>query len=291
MKPIIFSLFDEDQDLTNKLQSELKAEKGGLILHTFPDQETLIKIKNDLDQRSVIIIGSLNQPNVKLIPLLFFAKTAKDLGAKKVSLVAPYLAYMRQDKQFSAGEGISSHYFAELLSGYFDAVFTIDPHLHRYKSLSEIYSVPAEAISSAPAITKWIAAHVKNPFIIGPDMESEQWVSEIANQVKAPFVILTKIRSGDEAVKVSLPPIEFNSIQTPILVDDIISSAETMIAGVKTAQSFFSNKVICIGVHAVFAGNAYQNLLDTGAEVVTTNTIKHISNQIDVSELIASELD
>ena len=286
MSRIIFYLFEEDRIMAEKLSVELNAEMGLVELHSFPDQESLVRIHSVVDQKEIILICSLINPNLKIIPMIFFSKTAKEFGAKKISLIAPYLAYMRQDKSFQSSEGISSRYFSEILSNSFDALVTVDPHLHRYKSLSEIYTIPSAVVSSAPAIAAWIAGQVKNPYIIGPDMESEQWVADIAERVQAPYVILKKTRLGDQSVVVSLPKIEPDNSHALILLDDIISSGKTMLEAIKASRVFFNGNIVCIGVHAVFAGSAYEDLMKTGAEVVTTNSIQHPSNQIDLSELI-----
>jgi ribose-phosphate pyrophosphokinase len=70
----------------------------------------------DVAGRSVILLCSLARPNNRILPLLFAADAARDLGAGEVGLVAPYLAYMRQDRRFNPGEAITSQSFARLLS-------------------------------------------------------------------------------------------------------------------------------------------------------------------------------
>ena len=125
------------------------------------------------------------------------------------------------------------------------------------------------------------------PLLIGPDSESEQWVSEVAKNANAPFIILQKERLGDRDVKVTIPEVEKYLNHTPVLVDDIISTAHTMIETVNHLKQLAMKAPVCIGVHAVFAGNAFEELSMSGAQqIVTCNTIKHQSNKIDVSELV-----
>lgn len=284
MKPIIFNLFNNAK-LTEKIAKVCDLDVGDLIIHQFPDEETYIKIISNVKDRKIILFASLDRPNQKLLPLIFTAKTVKELGAKEIGLLAPYLAYMRQDKQFYTGEGITSKYFAELLSEYFDYLVTIDPHLHRIKSLDEIYKIPTTVLHTTIPIANWIKKHIKNPLVIGPDKESKQWVSNIATRVNAPFVILEKMRKGDRSVEISFPPIDQFQECVPVLFDDIISTARTMIETILHLKKMKTKPPICIGVHGIFAGNAYQDLLQTGAaKVVTCNSIEHKSNAIDVSE-------
>jgi len=256
---------------------------GQSHIRSFPDGESYIQIDTDVRDRDIIIVDSLDYPNPKILPLIFLAATAKDLGAKRVGLVAPYLAYMRQDKRFNAGEGITSAYFANLLSHTVDWLITVDPHLHRYQSLSEIYTIPTQVVRAGPSIAEWISHHIPNPLLIGPDAESEQWVASIAKHAQAPYVISQKERHGDQAVSIVFPSIEKFQNFTPVLVDDIISTAQTMIENIKHLQSLKMLLPICIGIHGIFANNAYQDLLKTGiSRVVTCNTVSHPTNAIDI---------
>ena len=288
--PIIFSLFGCEKlaDIIIKKSGFLA---GKITAHQFPDEESLIKLETDVNDRTVIFLANLNRPNGKILPLLFAAETARELGASKVVLIAPYLPYMRQDKIFKAGEGITSKYFAKLLSGYFDGLITIDPHLHRWHDLNEIYTIPTFVLHATDYIVNWIKLNVKSPILIGPDAESLQWVQDIAEKGDFPYLILEKLRHGDSDVEISLPNIKHHHDLTPILIDDIISTGITLIMTIKQLQSLKLRLPICIGVHAVFANDAYDNLLATGVEkIVTCNTIPHISNGIDVSDALISRI-
>ena len=270
------------------LADRLGAELGKAVFHQFPDGETHIQLLTPVEGRSIALVDTLAKPNDKIMPLLFAAAAAKDLGAKHVGLVTPYLAYMRQDKRFNPGDGITSTYFAKLLSQWVDWLVTVDPHLHRRSSLDEIYSIPSTVVQAAPSIAAWIKRNVEKPVLVGPDEESKQWVSKVAGLADAPYLVLTKIRYSDSQVEVSSPDIERWSDRTPVLVDDIISTARTMIETVKGLDKTGLPAPVCIGVHAVFAGTAYEDLLASGAsDVVTCNTIPHSSNGIDLAGPVA----
>ena len=290
MKIILFAL-PGNEDLTNKLTNHLAAEKGEAIIRHFPDGETFVQLLSEVKEKCVIMVCTLHEPDEKILPLFFLCQTAKSLGAKYTCLVAPYLSYMRQDRQFHAGEGVTSDYFGRLLSGFADSLVTIDPHLHRRKNLSEIYSIPNIIVQAAGPISSWIKANVREPLLIGPDSESEQWVSSIAQSAGAPFIILQKIRMGDRKVEVSFPNVEKYKDHTPVLIDDIISTAHTMIETVIKIKNESMKPPVCIGTHAVFAGTAYEDLLNAGAgKIVTCNTIPHPSNQIDLSPILAENI-
>lgn len=287
---IVFSLFRTDK-LAEELAQTLGLEIGSLVLHQFPDKETVVTINSSVNDRDLLVLTDLSDPNAKGLPLLYFADTAKALGAKKITLIAPYLPYMRQDKQFHPGEGITSRYFAKLLSSYFDALITIDPHLHRWHSLDEIYSIPSTLLHATQLIARWISTNIKMPLLIGPDAESLQWVKEIACFTKAPYLILEKTRRGDKQVEVTIPDLDLYEHHQPVLVDDIISTARTMIETVNHLKELKKPAPVCIAVHALFADAAYQDLQKAGAAaIITTNTIEHPSNQINVLKLLAESI-
>ncbi len=277
--------------LGHSLTELLHAEPGEAIIHHFPDGETYVKVISNVYGKDAIIVCSLHRPNNKILPLYFLAKTLKEFGATSVILVAPYLAYMRQDKRFTEGECISSELFARLISGFIDKLITIDPHLHRRNSLSEIYSIHCSVLHASHLISKWIKENINNPVLIGPDSESEQWVSRVAAAADAPFIVLNKIRSGDRNVKVSVPQVKEYKNHTPVLVDDIISTAHTMVETVGHLKKAGMKPSVCIGIHPVMTSRAYDKLIKAGVEkIVTCNSIIHPSNAIKVDELLADEV-
>lgn len=290
MGTIIFSL-PGNELLADQLAKAIGAMRGELSMRQFPDGESYVRVVSEVKGMEAIVVCTLHRPDGKLLPLLYLCRVLKDLGAVSVRLVAPYLSYMRQDTVFKPGEAVTSLYFAKLLSSFCDGLITIDPHLHRRSSLSEIYSIPCTVLLAAPLVSAWIKTNVKDPVLIGPDNESEQWVSEVARDADAPFTVLDKTRLGDADVRVSVPDVDRYMDRTPVLVDDIISTARTMIEAVGHLKRMGLKAPVCVGTHGVFAGTAYEDLLAAGtAQVVTCNTIPHPSNRIDVGELISRTL-
>ena len=276
---------------TERLALAANGEVGEVAFHEFPDGETFLRLDTNPASRDVVLVSTLRHPNNATVPLIFLANAARELGAQRVGLVAPYLAYMRQDKRFHAGEAITSRSFARLLSQNVDWLLTVEPHLHRFGALRELYTIPATAVHVAAEVGQWIADNVASPFIIGPDAESRQWVDGIAAAAHAPSTILTKVRRGDADVVESIPQLGDHRKHTPVLVDDIISTGQTMLAALHHLRREGSVAPVCVGVHAVFATGAYAALQDAGAgRVVTTNTIVHPSNCIDVVPAVAMAL-
>jgi len=287
--PLVFAL-PEHAEFAAALATALGAERGEMLVRRFPDGETYVRLLTSPAGRQVLFAGGLERPDQHSLALYFAASAARELGAKRIGLVAPYLAYMRQDARFNDGEAITSVHFAAWLSRFLDWLVTVDPHLHRYPSLDCVYSIPSRVVASALAISRWIRENVRDPLVIGPDAESAQWAQKVAAGAGCPAIVLSKVRRGDRDVEVSLPDIGALRDRTPVLIDDIISTARTLIASIEQLRvAAVRQAPICIGVHALFADDAYAELAAAGiARIITCNTIRHASNAIDVLPDIAS---
>ena len=285
--PLVFAL-PGNEALAAGLATALSAQPGTLAYRRFPDGESYVRLVTDVAGRAVLLVCTLNAPDDKTLALLFAARAARELGATRVGLVAPYLAYMRQDKRFAAGEALTSNQYAALLAQEFDWMITADPHLHRHHALAEIYTIATQTVHCAPLLSAWIAAHVPQPWVVGPDEESEQWVASVAHVAHAPYVTLHKERHGDREVDIALPDLTPWRGRTPVLVDDIISSGRTMAVACERLIAAGCPAPVCVGVHALFADDAYDALRAAGAaRIVTTNTVVHPSNDMDVTPLLA----
>ena len=288
--PILVPLPGNEQ-LAASISGATGAEIGALELRDFPDGESYLRFACDVAGRSVILLCSLARPNNRILPLLFAADAARDLGAGEVGLVAPYLAYMRQDRRFNPGEAITSQSFARLLSGGFDWLVTVDPHLHRYPSLDAIYTIPARVVHAAPSTAHWIEANVKDPVIVGPDVESEQWVREVAELAGAPHFVLSKTRAGDRDVAVVLPDIAPYAGRNPVLVDDIGSSGQTLGAAACCLARAGLEPRYCIVVHALFDRSTAEIFGELPMRIVSTDTVPHASNGIALTSALATAIE
>jgi ribose-phosphate pyrophosphokinase len=277
-----------NEEQAAQLASRLGVEQVAAEVRRFPDGEVYVRIEKDLAGHDAVLVGSLYPaPAERFFTLAFLAATARDHGARKVGLVAPYLAYMRQDDQFKPGEGVTSKYFARMVSHSVDWMVTVDPQLHRHTSLDGLYAIPTTIAHAAPAIASWVSTEVSHPYLIGPDAESEQWVAAVAEHCGAPFAILEKTRRGDRDVSISTPPSAWNG-HTPVVIDDIVSTGKTMIEATRQLRAAGSAAPMCVAIHAVFADSVLDELMSAGAAgIVTCDTIAHASNRICVAEHIA----
>lgn len=284
----LFIAMPGNEAMTARLAALCQGEVGILETRNFPDGESYLRFAIDVAARNVVFVCTLARPNEKLIPLLFAAAAARDLGARRVGLVAPYLCYMRQDRRFRSGEAVTSRSFAALISSSVDWLATVDPHLHRIKSLDEIYAIPARALHAGKAIAGWIKAHVDHPFLIGPDGESEQWVGAVAQACGAGFAALRKQRLGDRSIRTWPDNLPIPADATPVLLDDIVSSGETMLAALRLVRGASPVPPVAIAIHGLFADEAQQAIGKLAAMLVTTNSLPIAAGAIDIGPLIAA---
>jgi ribose-phosphate pyrophosphokinase len=239
----------------------------------------------------VVIYRSLDQPNHKLVELILAASTARELGASRVALVAPYLCYMRQDKAFHPGEAVSQRIVGNLLARYFDELLTVDPHLHRVNRIEHAVPVArAKAVAATDAMARYLEGRIDNPLLIGPDEESAQWVAAIAKRNRLDFQVARKQRFGDSEVSIELPGAAFQGRQV-VLVDDIASTGHTLAATCRQLAPCRPAGITVMVTHALFVDDAMQNIMAAGAgQIWSCDSIGHPTNRIPLAECLADAL-
>ncbi len=286
-QPILLAL-PGNEDLAERLSQTLGWAQAPMLVRRFPDGESYVRIEADLRQTTVAMIASLHDPDARIPTLLFAADLARELGASRLGLVCPYLCYLRQDQRFQPGEALTSRTFARWLSNHFDWLVTVDPHLHRYASLDEIYTLQSRVVSAAPAIADWIAEQVEQPVLIGPDAESEQWIAAVAAVQGLPWRVLHKKRHGDREVSMELPDLAAVRHCQPVLIDDIISSGTTIARASGLLRAAGLAAPVVIGVHGLHDDRARRSMAAAGiVRLVCCNSVPGPEAVIDLAPLLA----
>ena len=288
--PELLLYFEEEKEQAEQISSAAGMALASISRHRFPDGELKLRLPDTLPQR-VTLLRSLHHPNEKLIELLLVARTARVLGAKHLTLVAPYLAYMRQDIAFQPGEAVSQRIVGRFLADLFDTLITVDPHLHRVATLQEAVPVPqAIVLSGAPILADLIALHRKQPLLVGPDEESAQWISQAAQRHGFDFAVCRKTRHGDRSVDVTLPQADFAG-RSVVLLDDIASSGHTLASVTHLLMAAGAATVDVAVTHALFADDAIKLIKEAGvSNIWSTDCIPHPSNAVSMAPLIATAL-
>jgi len=289
MTAVIYT-FPSYQQQGRQLANSLNLPCFDINVHHFPDKESLVTLPPQKNEH-VIFCLSLDYPNNKLIELLLAAKTARQQGVKRLSLVAPYLCYMRQDKSFQSEEAISQQIIGQWLSELFDDVITVDPHLHRVTSLDTVIPDTNNIIvTAAPQLGEFVKSLKKDILLIGPDEESLQWVKQVATISDSPYAVATKKRHSDTHVSIQLPEMSFQN-QHVILVDDVISTGNTV---AQTAMQLYAAGVSQVDVlvtHALFSKEAMDTLEKANIKNSwSSDSIPHKTNSIPLANLLAKKI-
>lgn len=278
--------FDDYETQSRALAEALGMSCQIVKLHRFPDGEDKLTLPASLPEK-IIFCRSLDHPNAKLLELLLAAKTARELGAKVLTLVAPYLCYMRQDKAFQPGEAVSQRIVGKFLAELFDNVITVDPHLHRIQYLQ--LAVPAKnavTLSATSLMAAFVAERLTDPVLLGPDSEARQWVASVAEPNNLAYGVCEKVRSGDREIEITLPEIDLQG-RNVVLIDDIASSGQTLAVAIRECISRDVRNVDVLVTHALFAGDAIQRMQQAGVRNIwSTDSISHESNVIPLKGIL-----
>lgn len=264
-----------------------------IAVHRFPDGESLVRVATVDD--TVLLYGSLDNPNGKLIEMMLAASAFRDGGAARLVLVAPYMCYMRQDIAFQAGEAVSQRVVGRFLADLFDRIVTVDPHLHRTPDLAEVFVGCETTVLSAAGL---LSAAIKEegsldegPVLVGPDAESRQWVEAVAGPLQADVLIGEKHRQGDRQVRIELPEPGRTRGRTALIVDDLVSSGVTLSVCAARLLDAGAARVEALAVHALCGDDDLAAMRRAGiARLRSTDSVVHASNAFSLAPLLAEAL-
>ncbi len=263
-----------------------------IALHRFPDGEMRVTV--GAAASTTIIYASLDQPNDKLLAILFAAEALRRGGASRLVLLAPYLCYMRQDTAFHDGEAISQKVVGRLIAGTVDRVITVDAHLHRTTDIRAVFpGIEAENLSAMAAIASALRKAGIDPatIVIGPDAESRPWVSDLADRLGLAHTVAQKIRRGDRAVEISFAEAGLVAGRPVLLVDDIVSSGGTLIACAKALEGAGATTIDAVITHALFPPQMATDFAAAGIRSVrSTSSVPHPTNAIPLDDILATAL-
>jgi len=282
--------FPEYREQAQRLASAAGIAYADALIHHFPDGESRLRLPESLPEH-VVLCRTLDHPNSKLLELVLAAATARDLGAKQITLVAPYLCYMRQDMAFQPGEAVSQQIVGTLLSQWVDALITVDSHLHRVHQLKEAVPVnPAINLAATSVMSDFLGRQMDEPLLVGPDEESGQWVAAIARDRNFDYCVAHKERFGDQQVRVTLPDADYRDRHI-VLVDDVASTGHTLEQAARELARFQPAGISVLVTHALFVGDAEERLHRAGiGQIWSTDTIPHSSNALHLEHLLAESL-
>ena len=291
MDPGLLLAFDDERAQAAALAAALAIPLALVRRHVFPDGESRLRLPPGLPDQLLLLRG-LHQPNHKLVELLITVPAARALGARRILLVSPYLAYMRQDMAFQPGEAVSQRHIAALLGSQVDGLITVDPHLHRIASLDEVMAgCRSLALSAAPLLGAWVAQRVPQALLLGPDEEALQWVGEAGRCHGLDFAVCRKQRLGDREVRVTLPDLPGSAFagRAVVLIDDVASTGRTLVEAARAVLAAGAASVDVAVTHALFVGDALAQLRAAGVRHVwSSDAVPHETAVVPLAGLLAA---
>ena len=272
------------QDLAHRVSKLTNSKLVRTEFKKFPDGEIYVKLNNDVEGEDVFLINTQNNQNDSIIETIIMCDALNDEGARSINLVAPYLAYARQDKKFNKGESISIRAFAKIYSNICDSIFTINPHETHIESFFDIPFMYGDAV---PELAKYVQNKLNNPVVLSPDkgaIELAKTASEILN---CEYDYLEKTRISPTEINIAPKNLDVNG-KDVLIVDDIISTGGTMATAIAMLKEQGAERVIASCVHPVLIGDALNKLYVGGAdEVVGTDSFLSEVSKVSVDNIVA----
>ncbi|MEM3737596.1 MAG: ribose-phosphate diphosphokinase [Candidatus Bathyarchaeia archaeon] len=258
----------------------------------FPDGESYVRFKEDPKGADVVIVQSTYPPqDTHLLQLLLLSDTALRLGAETVTVVVPYLAYSRQDRDFRPYEPISIRTVLKLIKSCgVSRLITLNIH---EPSVLKNSGLKAENLSAVPNLTEYLVKlGLSGAVALAPDEKAVKMAMELAETLRGGYGRFAKKRdrlTGEINITSELQvAVEGKDI---VIVDDIISSGSTTAAAVRELKARGARRVYAACVHPILAPGAYEKIKEVGAEaVIGTDTIPSKVSLVTVAPTIAQAL-
>jgi len=277
--------------LGNSIAEILGIETVSIAHKKFPDGESYIRFEGEVAGEEVAIVQTTGPPqDTNLIQLFILADAAKDLGAKRVIAVVPYLAYARQDKRFLPGEAISIQTIGKLLkaSG-IDELLTVNVHQEK---VLEKFEIPARNVSAIGLLANYFKSRgLEGAFALAPDKGASEFAIEASEILGGGYGWLHKERdryTGE--VKTEEKTLDVSG-KDAIIFDDIISTGGTTANAVKILKKQGARRIFAACVHPLMIGNAKERILQSGAEeIVGTDSVPSDVTVVSLAPLLAKAL-
>jgi ribose-phosphate pyrophosphokinase len=256
----------------------------------YADGESYIRFKVNVEGEDVAIIQSCEYPQDKsLIEILFMAATARRLGAEHITLVMPYFAYSREDKEFKPREAIGADIIIELIEAVgVNKFITFD--IHNEETLKK-FKIQAKNLTAMPTIGEYFRGKLKDPIVIAPDDGCPERAVNVAKPMSASYDFYIKKRDytdGHVTSEEKQVPVAGRDV---LIVDDIISTGGTIANCIASVQKQGARDIYVACTHPLLAGDALKKLKYAGAkEIVGTDAFSSSVSLISIAPIIVKEL-
>ncbi|MFH0896579.1 MAG: ribose-phosphate diphosphokinase [Candidatus Bathyarchaeota archaeon] len=257
----------------------------------FPDGEFYIRFVEDISGEDIVIVQTTGPPqDSNFLHLLLLVDAAKDLGAKSVIAVVPYVAYGRQEERYRIGEAVSANTIFKLIRDVgIDLFVTADFHDPK---LLESLGKRFENLSAIPSLAQYMLRYNLNgAFSLAPDDGALEFVKTTSKILKGGWGWLEKKRdrvTGEVSFELKALGVKGKDV---IIFDDIISTGSTMIQALRALKEQGARRIYVSCVHPLLIGDAKENILREGAsEIIGTDSFQSSVSTVSIAPLIAEAL-
>ncbi len=265
------------------LAAEVAAALGTELVpteyRTFASGEILTRFEVSIRGCDLFLMQSFGPPvNEWLMELLIMLDAAKRASAKRITVVAPYYPYSRQDKKGRGREPISARLIADLLrAAGADRVMSVDLHAAQIQGF---FDGPVDHLFAGPVLQQYFEATLspedrRRLTVVSPDTGRVRVADTWSDRLGAPLAIIHKRRDPNVANQITVNEIvgEVDG-RVCLLVDDMIDTGGTIVKAAQALKANGAERVIVTATHAVFSDPAAERLQDAAIdEVVVTDTI------------------
>ncbi len=288
------------QILGIRIAQELNIRYFNTESKTFPDGENYLRINLDneslIEGKEVIIVqstgpSSSGNQNARLFELLMMIDSVKRMGAEKIVVVIPYLAYARQDKIFRPGESKFANLIFRLIDSMrIDEVCVVD--VHAPKILEEIQCKWIN-IDSMKVLADYIKSlDVKDIVVVAPDKGAVERSKAFAKHFgeDVPVEYFEKIRDVKTGEITMTGKLNLKN-KDVVISDDIIATGGTMAKAIKLSKDSGANRVFAVATHALLLQNAKFRIVKAGADdIIGTDSIDNEASKVSLSKAIVDYL-
>lgn len=283
-----------------EISALLREPLSKVTIKKFSCGEIFVNLEDSVRGKDVFIISTMRSGSVNedFMETFIMCDAAKRSFAKKVHVILPHFGYARQDKIHFARESITAKLMANLLvqSG---ADHLITLHLHA-DQIQAFFDIPVDNVYAKKLLADVIIKEkIKNPIIVTPDAGGAKYAKKFADLLSFDLAILHKSRPEHNKAQVSHVIGDVKD-KTPILVDDMIDTAGSVISAKEALIKAGSNKnIYLVATHAIFSGPAIERLKEANfKKIFITNSLplskeaKELNIQVvSAAPLIASVIE
>jgi ribose-phosphate pyrophosphokinase len=259
--------------LTDKICGYLELKRGRATVGRFPDNETLVKLEEDVRGKDCFVVQSTCPPvNDNLMELLIFIDCLRRASAKRITAVIPYYGYARQDRKSEGRTPITAKLVANMLTkAGLNRVVAMNLHADQIQGF---FDIPVDHLTAAPVLAKhFLDRHLRDAVLVSPDVGNIKFGSDFASRIGGELAVIHKRRlTGDLTVAVTI--VGNVKGKTVMMFDDMITTAGTVSEAAKLVRQHGAAAIYVAATHAVFAGPALDRLQEAQFnEIVVTDTI------------------